>query len=149
MISCDTNVFVYASDPRDPAKRAAADAIVSGMGQAHGIVGLQVIGELQNALRRKLCLPPWDAYQAAHNLLMSFPTFGYDRNAVEIALGEAIVGRLGYWDGLLLAAADAVGVRTMISEDMADGLIFRGLEVVNPFGSDGAPSDRVRQLLKL
>jgi predicted nucleic acid-binding protein len=58
----------------------------------------------------------------------------------------AIVGRLGYRDALLLAAASAAGVEVMISEDMADGLEFRGLRVVNPFGPDG-PSQRVRELL--
>jgi predicted nucleic acid-binding protein len=148
VISTDTNVFVYASDPRDPVKRAAADAIVEALGQVDSVVGLQVIGELQNALRRRVRTPPWVAYQAARNLLMRFQTFGYDERAVELALGEAIIGRLSYWDALLLSAADAAGVTVMLSEDMGDGLVYRGLEVVNPFGASG-PSDRVRQLLSL
>jgi len=148
MISCDTNVFVYASDPRDPAKRAAADAVVDALGRAGGAVGLQVIGELQNALRRRVRTPPWVAYQAARNLLARFQTFAYDERAVELALGEALVGRLSYWDALLLAAADAAGVTVMLSEDMADGLVYGRLQVINPFGPHG-PSDRVRQLLSL
>jgi predicted nucleic acid-binding protein len=148
MISADTNLFVYASDRRDLAKRETADAIIEAMHEAGAIVGLQVIGELQNALRKRIRIAPWTAYQAAHNLLIRFPTFAYDDKAVESALGEATVGRLSYWDALLLAAADAAGVTVMISEDMRDGLRFRGLEVVNPFGAAG-PSDRIRHLLAL
>jgi predicted nucleic acid-binding protein len=148
MISSDTNVFVYASDPRDPVKRATADAIVDALGRVDSALGLQVVGELQNALRRRVRTPPLVAYRAARDLLKRFQTFAYDERAVELALAEATVGRLSYWDALLLAAADAAGVTVMLSEDMADGLVFGALEVVNPFGPDG-PSARVRSLLAL
>lgn len=148
MISADTNVFVYTSDGRDQLRRGIADAVVEALGGADGVVALQVIGELQNALRRRLRLPAPAACEAARHLLGRFPTFAYDERAVEIALGEAIAGRLGYRDALLLAAADAAGVKVMLSEDMADGLVFGGLEVVNPFGLQG-PSARVRQLLAI
>jgi predicted nucleic acid-binding protein len=148
MISCDTNVFVYASDPRDPVKRAAADNIVEGLGRADCAIGLQVISELQNALRRRVRTPSQVAFEAARDLLSRFQSFAYDERAVELALGEATRGRLSYWDALLLAAADAAGVTVMLSEDMGDGLIFGGLEVINPFSASGT-SERVRELLAL
>jgi predicted nucleic acid-binding protein len=148
MITCDTNVFVYASDPRDSLKRATADTIVEALGRVESAIGLQVIGELQNALRRRVRTPSEVAHQAARNLLARFASFAYDERAVEPALNEAVAGRLNYWDALLLAAADAAGVTVMLSEDMSDGLIFGGLEVINPFGPDG-PTDRVRELLAL
>jgi predicted nucleic acid-binding protein len=148
MISADTNVFVYVSDHRDPAKQAAAIAIVDALSGADAIVGLQVVGELQNALRRRIRVDASAAYQAARGLLVRFKTFAYDERAVAVAISEAAAGRLNYWDGLLLAAADAAGVKVMISEDMQGGMTFGGLEIVNPFGSAG-PSARVRQLLAL
>ncbi|HZZ90037.1 MAG TPA: PIN domain-containing protein [Caulobacteraceae bacterium] len=149
MISADTNLFVYASDRRDPGKYAVASTIVDALGSVDAAIGLQVIGELQNALRRRVRIAPHVAYYAARDLLSRFATFAYDERAVELALGEASLGRLSYWDALLLAAADAAGVTAMISEDMRDGLVFGGLEVVNPFSRDSGPSDRVRQLLAL
>ena len=148
MISGDTNLFVYAMDSRDPRKHDIAKSIVGAMGRASSIVGLQVVGELQNVLRRRLKTPPVTAYQYARSLLVQFPAFAYDERAAGIAFDEASAGRLSYWDALLLSAADQAGVKTMISEDMSDGLLFRGLEVINPFGPTG-PSDRVRQLLGL
>ena len=148
MISADTNVFVYAMDPRDAGKHAVAKSVVAAMERVEAAVGLQVVGELQNVLRRRLRTPPRTAYQFAGELLLQFPAFSYDERAVEAALGEAAAGRLNYWDALLIAAAEAVGVNTMLSEDMADGLVFGALEVINPFGPDG-PSARARALLAL
>ena len=148
MISADTNIFVYALDGRDTVKQAIAQSVLGGMDGAGAIVGLQVIGELQNALRKRLRAPPWKAYEAARDLLARFPSFAFDAGAVEQALGEATVGRLSYWDALLLAGAEAAGVTVMISEDMGDRRVYRGLEIVSPFGDEGV-SPRVRDLLSL
>jgi predicted nucleic acid-binding protein len=148
MISADTNLFVYLWDLRDPTKNKTATTVVEAMSRYPSIVGLQVVGEFQNALRRRLRLPASVAAESARNVLTEFSSFAYDEASVETALAEASAGRLSYWDALLLAAADRAGVKTMLSEDMSDGLTFGGLEVVNPFGSDG-PSERVRQVLKL
>jgi predicted nucleic acid-binding protein len=146
LISADTNVFVYASDRRDPLRREIADAVVARLGGLDAAIGLQVIGELQNALRRRLRVEMSTALAAAGNLLSRFPTFAYDERAVATALAAASAGRLSYWDALLLAAADAAGVRVMLSEDMADGLVFGAVEVINPFGRSGV-SVRARELL--
>ena len=148
MISADTNVFVYLFDPRDPSKNETAKTVVAAMRTRQSSVGLQVVGEIQNALRRRLRLPVGLATQQARDVLTQFSTFAYGESAVETALAEAGAERLSYWDALLLAAADAVGVKAMISEDMGDGRRFRGLEVINPFGPSG-PSDRVIRLLGL
>jgi predicted nucleic acid-binding protein len=146
LISADTNLFVYASDRRDPLRREMADVVVERLGRLDTAIGLQVIGELQNALRRRLRVEAPTAFAVAEALLSRFPTFAYDERAAATALTEARAGRLSYWDALLLAAADAAGIRVMLSEDMADGLVFGGVEVINPFGLSGV-SDRARELL--
>jgi predicted nucleic acid-binding protein len=148
MISADTNLFVYMWDLRDPAKNTTARTVVEAMSRHPSAIGLQVVGEFQNALRRRLRLPIAVAAQSARNVLTEFSTFAYDEASVEAALAEASAGRMSYWDALLLAAADRAGVETMLSEDMSDGLTFGGLQVVNPFGADG-PSERVRRVLQL
>ena len=148
MISADTNVFVYAHDERDALRRAVADAVLERLPSVGAWVGLQVVGELQNALRRRLRLPAAASLVAAERLLACYPTFAHDERAVARALTEAKAGRLSYWDALLLSGADAVGVRVMLSEGMADGLVFGGVEVINPFGRRGL-SRRARQALGL
>jgi predicted nucleic acid-binding protein len=148
MISVDTNIFVYAVDQRDSVKQSVAQAVLKALAQTETVVALQVVGEFQHALKRRLKLPPWAAAQAARNVLAQFGSFAYDRPAVETALAQSSAGRLGYWDALLVAAADAVGVTTLLSEDMADGSVHGGVEIVNPFGQDG-PSPRIRSLITL
>jgi predicted nucleic acid-binding protein len=148
MISCDTNLIIYAHDNRDLIKQSTAKGVLAALSGRGAVVGLQVVGEVQNALRRRLRTPASVAYRVAADLLAEFGSFAYDERAVEVALAEAGAGRLNYWDALLLAAADAVGVRTMVSEDMADGFRLGQLEVVNPFGAGGA-SERLRERLTL
>jgi predicted nucleic acid-binding protein len=148
MISADTNLFVYAHDNRDLAKQATARRLIGAMARQRTALGLQVIGEAQNALRRRLRMPAPEAYRIAADLLAQFESFAYDERAVAAALVSASEGHLSYWDALLLNAAAAAGVRTMLSEDMADGFVFRDVEVVNPFGPGGA-SLRARRLLAL
>ena len=108
MISADTNVFVYLFDPRDSSKNETAKTVVAAMRTRQSSVGLQVVGEIQNALRRRLRLPVGLATQQARDVLTQFSTFAYGESAVETALAEAGAERLSYWDALLLAAADAV-----------------------------------------
>jgi predicted nucleic acid-binding protein len=148
MISVDTNVFVYAIDQRDPVKQSVARSVLIALAQAEAVVALQVVGEFQNALKRSLKLPAWAAAQAARNVLTQYASFPYDRDAVETALMLSAAGRMSYWDALLVASSDAVGVTTLLSEDMTDGLVHGGVEIVNPFGADG-PSARLQALLTL
>jgi predicted nucleic acid-binding protein len=148
MISCDTNLFVYAHDARELSKQPTARLILGALARRDAVVGLQVVGEVQNALRKRLKTPAQVAFRVASDLLQEFASFAYDERAVCVALAEASAGRLNYWDALLLAAADQAGVKTMLSEDMSDGLSFGGLEVINPFGVAG-PSERARQVLQL
>jgi predicted nucleic acid-binding protein len=148
MISADTNVFVYAIDQREPTKQAIAKSVLLALARVDAVVALQVVGEFQNSLKRRLKLPPWAAAQAARNLLAQYSSFPYDREAVESALALSAAGRMSYWDALLVTSADAVGVRTLLSEDMTDGLVHGGLEIVNPFGL-GGPSPRLQTLLTL
>lgn len=41
--------------------------------------------------------------------------------------------RLGFWDSLLLASANLAGCGYFLSEDLNDGQVYGGVQVVNPF----------------
>lgn len=145
-LAADTHIYIYAIDDRDPVKQAMARDILRALADRGGLVALQVIGELQNALRRRLKMPAHAACQQARNIFVAFPRFGYDARCVETALAHAGAGWLSYWDALLLAASDDAGVETLFSEDMQDGFRLGRVEVVNPFGAT-ALSDRARRVL--
>lgn len=149
MISADTNIFVYAVDDRDPeGRQAAARAVVLRLTAMQQPIALQVVGELQNVLRRRLRLPPHVAMQQARNIFAALPNFAYDARCVETALGQAAAGRFSYWDALLLAACARAGITTLLSEDMQDGSVFQGVRITNPFSPQGL-TPRTRELLQL
>ena len=149
MISADTNILVYAVDDRDEqGRQSVARAVVLRLTAMQQPIALQVVGELQNVLRRRLKLPPHVAMQQARNIFATFPNFAYDAGCVEIALGQAAAGRFSYWDALLLAACSRAGITTLLSEDMQDGSVFQGVQIVNPFSPQGL-SPRARERLQL
>ena len=142
----DTNIFVYMLDGRDPVKQASAIELVENLRSKDCLVSLQSVGELYAALTRRLKRAPWEAAQAARNLLVSFDSFGATRPATERALSEAMAGRFSYWDAHLLASAHEAECVVCFSEDMSDGARLAGVEVVHPFGPNGL-SPRARSLL--
>jgi predicted nucleic acid-binding protein len=146
MLSVDTNIFIYAVDQSEPEKQPLAMEVGRRAQAVGAAIALQVCGEFYSASTRRLKRAPWEAAQASRNLMTAFPTFNASRTAVERALAEAAAGRFSYWDGLLLASADEAGCTALLSEDMADGLRFGGVEIVNPFAGDRL-SDRAVELL--
>jgi predicted nucleic acid-binding protein len=146
VITADTNVLIYLWDCHAPNKTAVAQLALAALVDRAGPIGLQVVGETQNVLQRKLRQPPWQAAQNARNLLVSFDIFRATETNSDEALTMMAAGRLSYWDGMLVTAARDAGCRIMLSEDMHDGARFGELEIVNPFGLAG-PSDRMKALL--
>ena len=146
IVTADTNLFVYIADDREPQKQALAAMVFRALAERRAPIALQVVGELQNALRRRLRMPPWLAAQSARNLLTAFAPFPYMQPAVDAALAQMAAGRLSYWDALLLATCDANGVEVLLTEDMQHGGRYRGVQIVNPFGEDGLSEGARRAL---
>jgi predicted nucleic acid-binding protein len=59
-----------------------------------------------------------------------------DEGAFELALQWWAEERFGYWDALILATSLRAGATAVVSEDLADGMILGGVEVVSPFAPD-------------
>lgn len=45
--------------------------------------------------------------------------------------------RISYWDGAILAAAEALGAPVVYTEDLNDGQTYGEVRAVNPFLKDG------------
>lgn len=147
IVSPDTNLFVYAADDDEPVKQSFAREVICLLAARRAPVALQVVGELQNALRRGLKMPNHLASQQARNVFTAFGSFPYDAACVDHALAQSAAGRLSYWDALLLSACGRAGVQALLSEDMQDGFVLGGVEVINPFGPGGL-APRARAVLE-
>ncbi len=146
MISADTNIFVYLHDDAEPQKKEVAQEVIHLMSRRRSPIALQVVGELQNVLRRKLKASPAAAAQAGRNLMTLLPVVPATQSAAEQALDFAGTGHISYWDGLLLFTLRQAGVTTLLTEDLQDGERFGAIQIVNPFGPVGM-SEKARVVL--
>jgi predicted nucleic acid-binding protein len=133
MNAVDTNVLIYARDPRDSNKQAAATALLLSL--TDGVLLWQVACEYIAASRKlepfgydrtqaladvadmreawKTILPTWSVMDRATQLLRKY--------------------QLSFWDAMIIAACLEAGVTRLYSEDFDASAQAEGLEIVNPF----------------
>lgn len=132
----DTNVLVYAVDRADPIKREQAQQLLGSLQDF--VLSAQVLGEFYVTATRKL-EAPLSAVEAGRAVesLAGLPTVPLDSRLVAEAIQIHHQDRLSYWDGLILAAAEAAGCARLLTEDLSDGQIIRGVQIENPFIAAG------------
>ncbi len=129
----DTNVLVYAvsSLEEDRAKQATALDLVR-----HSDFGLsaQVLQEFYVTVTLKIQRPM--APRLATELLAEyrkFPLALTDYPLIVTAIERALRFRISYWDGAILAAAEALGATVLYTEDLSHGQEYGAVRVENPF----------------
>jgi predicted nucleic acid-binding protein len=133
MNAVDTNILIYAHDPRDPAKQAIADDLIEAL--IDGALLWQVACEYIAASRK---LEPfgyshekaWREISRLQRLwttkLPSWPV---------MIKAEELFNRysLSFWDAMLIAACVVGGVTCLYSEDFDGYANIDGLSLINPF----------------
>ena len=130
----DTNVWVYAVDAADPAKRERAlEAVAPARGRELAI-STQVLTEFYAVVTRKLAqpLPAADA-EAMVGQLSALPVVSVDASLVIAAMAGSREWGISIWDALILRAAEVAGCRRVLSEDLTDGATYGSIVVENPF----------------
>jgi len=108
---------------------------------------LQAVSEFYASATRKGLVTAPDAAAQAEDWMTLFPCAAATPGAVRAALAAAAVGRAHYWDALLVATAAEAGCSFILTEDMADGDLFAGVRVLNPF-SGASLALEARRLLE-
>lgn len=135
-LALDTNILAYLAggsrDARDEAKIEQVRALVGNLGAKVSLVApAQTLGELFVVLRRSGA----SAEEARAILLEFSESFATSASESRTALAAAdlvVDHKLQFWDALILTAAADAGCSLLLSEDMQDGFVTRGLTVVNP-----------------
>jgi predicted nucleic acid-binding protein len=134
MNAVDTNVLVYAHDPRDPVKQNKAVSLIASL--TDGVLLWQVACEYV-AASRKLAPFGLNQQQAFTDLkrlrgvwTLALPTWAI-LDTVETLM---TTGNLSFWDAMIVAACMENGIQTLYSEDL-DSLTTRltGVTIINPF----------------
>jgi len=144
----DTNVLLYARDTSEPAKQPKAAAWLEFLWRERlGRTSVQVLSEYyQNATRKlKPGLPAdeaWDDVRA----LMAWRPEPVDEELLRLGREVEARYRIGWWDSLVVAAAQRQGCALLLTEDLQHGMRFGGVEVIDPFSTEvGEPRPDSRQ----
>jgi len=130
----DTNILLYSisRDPAENEKRARAVALLD---RDEGALSVQVLQEFYvqaTRARRPDRLP----HDIAAGLITAWSRFRVQEITLLIlmsALEIKAAHGFSYWDSAIIAAARALGCRTLYSEDLSHGREVEGITIVNPF----------------
>jgi len=133
----DTNILVYAYDADAGDKHLIAQKILKECWENEsGYLSTQVLQEFYVAVTnaRKLASPV--SSRSARNVINAYHEWTVYRPNVEDIIVASELGeryRYSFWDSLVIIAAQNLGVRTLLSEDMQDGQRIGLVTIVNPF----------------
>jgi predicted nucleic acid-binding protein len=129
----DTNLLVYAAAGRGPEEHKRRRAVELISRENFGI-SAQVLKEFYVTVTRKIAVPlsPGDALEWIEQL-EAFPCLPVDSSLVKLAAEASVRWQISYWDGAILAAAEAMGATRLYSEDLSHGRSYGSIRVCNPF----------------
>jgi predicted nucleic acid-binding protein len=130
----DTNVWVYAVDGADPAKRQLALNVTAPETGRDLVISTQVLTEFYAVVTRKFAAPvPLDEAEAMVRQLSALPVVAIDGSLVASAIAGSREWQISIWDALIIRAAEVAGCRRLLSEDLAAGTTYGSIVVENPF----------------
>jgi predicted nucleic acid-binding protein len=131
----DTNVILYAQDPREPRKQAAAAAWLEKCWRLScGRVSSQVLHEAYVNLRRMAPTLSADECRTVVRRYRAWGAWQVDDATVDQAWDVQDRCGFNYWDALMVAAAQMQGCSVLLTEDLQhDQRIDSKLRIVNPF----------------
>lgn len=131
-VALDTNILAYAEGVNGgPMKEAALD-LLSHLPHATVMLPVQVLGELFQVLVKKAKRSPIQARDAILGWRDAFPLIDTSA-AILLTAMDLSFQQIAFWDAVILSAAAEAECRMLLSEDMQDGFVWKGVTVVNPF----------------
>ncbi len=129
----DSNLFLYAHDPRDVAKaRRSRQVIEEARRERRGVISTQVMQEFYSVATRKLGMDPLAAKDSLR-AMQALDVVNVHPATVFDAIDCAVTDGLAFWDALIVATAAAAGCSWILSEDLQHGRQIRGMSIRNPF----------------
>ena len=136
-ICFDANVLAYAIDATAGRRHTRAVEIVRSVtASREAILILQTAAEFYAVATRKLETTPDDARSFLARLRAVLPVHGATEPDLDKAITATEHHGMSFWDALLWATADRMGVRYLLTEDFEDGRVLGGVTFVDPFKPD-------------
>ncbi|HWB33326.1 MAG TPA: PIN domain-containing protein [Acidobacteriaceae bacterium] len=132
----DTNIFVYAYDPRDPLKQSIALNLIRDLSDTdEAVISYQVVQEFFNValVKAKKTLPIPDAEMILRSVFQPLLHAPTTLRLISTALQVEARYLLSWYDSLIVAAAQESGCGVLYTEDLQHGQVFGTVKVRNPF----------------
>ena len=138
-VALDTNILAYAEGVNGASMKKAALDLVDKLPQASVALPVQTLGELFHLLVRKAARPPADARAAILSWRNAFALIETSAEIMLAASDLAVNSQFGIWDAVIVCASAEADCRILLSEDMQDGFIWKGVTIINPFARSKHP----------
>lgn len=129
----DTNILIYTIDNHYPKKKIISRELIAKLFEdASGIISTQVLQEFYYTAVNKLNSDP----KIIKALLKSFEDLEIvqiNTTIIHNAIDCSITNKISFWDALIITAAESANCNKLFSEDLNNGQIINGVEIVNPF----------------
>lgn len=129
----DTNILVYAAAGGEGEDRKRRQALRLIADYNFGL-SAQVLQEFYVIVVRKIDEPlsAADALEWIEQL-EAFPCQPIEPSLIKIGVEISQRYQISYWDGAVIAAAEALGAETLFTEDLSHDQKYGSVRVVNPF----------------
>ena len=134
-VALDTNILAYAEGVNGDSMKRAALELVEKLPPGAVVLPVQALGELFNLLVRKANRPRAKARKAILSWQDAFPVVETSAEVMLAAADLAADHQLTIWDAVILSAAAEAGCRLLLSEDLQEGFIWKGVTITNPFSA--------------
>ena len=135
LVFIDTNVLIYNEDGCSQEKRDIAHQWLLRLWErGTGRLSSQVLNEFYVNVTKKL-KPPMPQVLARDEVrrYAAWQPWAIDHTTIESAFAVESRYGLSFWDSLVIASAQHLGCKYVLSEDMAHGQTYGALQVINPF----------------
>lgn len=150
-IALDTNVLVYSEGfertAADKAKIATSQTLLEALSLEGDdfLIPAQALAELHSVLVRRVGRTPAEAGFTVDRLSRLCDVAATSPEVLAGAIALAADHHIQIYDAIIMAAAAEAGCELLLSEDLHDGFVWRGVTITNPFRP--APDERVAALL--
>jgi predicted nucleic acid-binding protein len=138
-VALDTNILAYAEGINNKTMQDQSLDLVKRLSAATVVLPVQALGELFSLLVRKAGRTPSDARNAVLHWRNAFNNLTDTSAEVLLAAVDLAQSKVSFWDAVILSAAAESGCQMLLSEDMQDGFVWKGVTVINPFKKPHPP----------
>jgi predicted nucleic acid-binding protein len=129
----DTNFLGYTADENSPEKKKIAKRMLCELTMNdQPVISTQVLQEFYNVATKKMNIDELTAKTLVHNF-SKIETIVINTNIIEQAIDISVHNKISFWDGLIVSAAEFANCSMIITEDLNNGQIIRGIKIIDPF----------------